>query len=124
MCYSYLPMPFDNKAKLSVEYKDNGTGGEITISGRVYFIEEKRDRKREGKLYVQARREYLPPVGSPFTIANVLGKGHYIGTILIAQGLNEGMTEYWESDDCSLMMEKCAYMEQALRIILMVAGTL
>jgi len=33
-------MPFDNKAKLSVEYKDNGTGGEITISGRVYFIEE------------------------------------------------------------------------------------
>ena len=103
MCYSYLPMPFDNKAKLSVEYKDNGTGGEITISGRVYFIEEKRDRKREGKLYAQARREYLPPVGSPFTIANVLGKGHYIGTILIAQGLNEGMTEYWESDDCSLI---------------------
>ena len=33
MCYSYLPMPFDNKAKLSVEYKDNGTEGKLRFQG-------------------------------------------------------------------------------------------
>lgn len=102
MSYSYLPMPFDTHAKLSVEYKDNQSE-EITISGKVYYTEEKRNSVQEGKLYTQARREYLPEIGIPYTIANIHGKGHYIGTILTAQGLNEGMTEYWESDDCSLI---------------------
>lgn len=101
LCYSYLPMPFDGKAELSVEYKNDDK--EITISGIIYYTEEKRNSTREGKLYTQARREYSPKAGEPYTIANIRGKGHYIGTILIAQGLNEGMTEYWESDDCSLI---------------------
>lgn len=101
LCYSYLPMPFDNSAKLSVEYTNDDQ--EITISGRIYYTEDQRDSEREGKLYTQARREYSPQAGEPYTIANIRGKGHYVGTILIAQGLNEGMTEYWESDDCSLI---------------------
>lgn len=101
LCYSYLPMPFDDRAKLSVEYKNDDK--EITISGKIYYTEEKRNSAHEGKLYTQARREYSPKAGEPYTIANIRGKGHYVGTILIAQGLNEGMTEYWESDDCSLI---------------------
>lgn len=103
MCYSYLPMPFDGQANLSVEYKDGNKEEEITLSGRIYYTEKQRDKRREGKLYTQSRREYLPEPGVPYTIADVQGKGHYIGTILIAQGLNEGMTEYWESDDCSFI---------------------
>lgn len=103
MCYSYLPMPFDDRAKLSVAYINNHKEDEITLSGKIYYIEEKRKSTQEGKLYTQARREYSPKAGEPYTIANILGKGHYVGTILMAQGLNEGMTEYWESDDCSLI---------------------
>lgn len=103
MCYSYLPMPFDNRAKLSVACQSENLRDEVTISGRIYYTEEKRDSKREGKFYTQARREYLPRAGEPYTIANIRGKGHYVGTVLIAQGLDEGMTEYWESDDCSLI---------------------
>lgn len=102
LSYCYIPMPFDTHATLSVEYKNNQSE-EITISGKIYYTEEKRNSAREGKLYTQARREYLPAAGSPYTIASIGGKGHYIGTILIAQGLNEGMTEYWESDDCSII---------------------
>lgn len=103
LCYCYLPMPFDNKAQLSVKYKNDKNADQITISGRVYYTEEQRNSEREGKLYTQTRREYSPKAGEPYTIANIRGKGHYVGTILLAQGLNEGMTEYWESDDCSLI---------------------
>lgn len=103
MCYSYLPMPFDDQANLSVKYESDNREEEITVSGRIYYTDKQRDKRREGKLYTQSRREYLPKPGVPYTIADVQGKGHYIGTILIAQGLNEGMTEYWESDDCSLI---------------------
>ena len=103
MCYSYLPMPFDNQANLSVEYNSDNSEEEITISGRIYYTEKQRDKRKEGKLYTQSRREYLPKSGVPYTIADIQGKGHYIGTILIAQGLNEGMNDYWESDDCSFI---------------------
>lgn len=104
MCYSYLPMPFDKKAKLSVEYKNSdSSNAEITLSGRVYYLLEKRDRKCEGRFYAQMRREYLPLVGVPYTIADIRGKGHYVGTVLMAQGLDEGMTLFWEGDDCTVV---------------------
>jgi hypothetical protein len=35
----------------------------------------------------------------PHLIANVKGRGHYIGTILQTQGLEEGSTYYFEGDD-------------------------
>lgn len=100
MCYSYIPMPFDRKARLRLKYEEEEETDEITISGRVYYLTEKRDSLREGKFYAQTRREYLPPVGTPYIIADIHGKGHYIGTLLRAQGLDEGMTEFWEGDDC------------------------
>ena len=100
-CYSYLPMPFDKSAKLSLKYGGNAADSEIQVSGTVYYTEEKRNSKNEGKLYAQSRREYKPETGKPYLISDIKGKGHYVGTILIAQGLEEGMTLYWESDDCS-----------------------
>ena len=102
-CYSYLPMPFDSSASISIEYCGDDAEKEIPIVAKVYYTTQKRNQLAEGKLYAQSRREYLPPSGKPYTIADIKGKGHYIGTILIAQGLNEGMTEFWESDDCSFV---------------------
>ncbi|MHC1774566.1 MAG: DUF2961 domain-containing protein [Lentimicrobium sp.] len=99
--YSYLPMPFDRSAEIKLKY-DKLTANdpeEILISGTLYYTEDKRDEKNEGKLYVQSRRVYNAAQAVPHTIADVKGKGHYVGTILIAQGLEEGHTLFFEGDD-------------------------
>jgi len=99
--YSYLPMPFDRSAEVKLKYdKLIATDpDEIMISGIVYYTEDKRDEKNEGKLYAQSRRVYNGAQAVPHTIADVKGKGHYIGTILIAQGLEDGHTMFFEGDD-------------------------
>ncbi len=99
--YSYLPMPFDNSAQLKLQYnkKVHSDPNEIFISGTLYYTEEKRDKNNEGKLYVQSGRVYNAASGIPHTIADIKGKGHYVGTILITQGLEEGHTVYFEGDD-------------------------
>jgi hypothetical protein len=101
--YSYLPMPFDNSAEIKLKYDKTKASDpdELMISGTIYYTEDKRDAKNEGKLYVQSRREYNIPQGVPYLISDVKGKGHYVGTILIAQGLEEGHTSFFEGDDCT-----------------------
>jgi hypothetical protein len=98
--YSYLPMPFDKSAEIKLRY-DKGKDGpdEITLTGTIYYTDEKRNAAFEGKLYVQSRRQYNIPSGESHVIADVKGKGHFIGTILMAQGLEEGSTWYFEGDD-------------------------
>ena len=99
--YSYLPMPFDASARVSLRYdkSDEDDPEGIMISCTVYYTEDRRDETREGKLYVQSRRHYNIPSGIPHLIADIKGKGHYVGTIVIAQGLEEGHTMFWEGDD-------------------------
>jgi hypothetical protein len=99
--YSYLPMPFDRSAEVTLKYDkpDEADPVELLLSGTIYYTEDKRDEKNEGKLYAQARREYNIPSAVPHLIANVKGRGHYIGTILQTQGLEEGSTYYFEGDD-------------------------
>lgn len=98
--YSYLPMPFDRSADMRLKY-DKGTSGadEILITGTIYYTEDRRDPATEGKLYVQSRRQYNIPSGTPHLISDVKGKGHFIGTILMTQGLEEGHTWFFEGDD-------------------------
>jgi hypothetical protein len=99
--YSYLPMPFDKSAELKLTYDKNKTNGldEVTVTGTVYYTEDKRDAANEGKLYVQSRRQYNIPSGDSHVIGDLKGKGHYVGTVLITQGLEEGSTWYFEGDD-------------------------
>jgi hypothetical protein len=99
--YSYLPMPFDRSADVQLRYdKANASDpAELMISGTVYYTEVKRNEAIEGKLYTQAKREYNIPSAVPHLIANVKGRGHYIGTILQTQGLEAGSTYYFEGDD-------------------------
>ena len=99
--YSYLPMPVDNAADIRLKYAKQGAKDpeEIMISGTVYYTDDKRDAANEGKLYAQSRREYNIPQAVPHLIAGVKGRGHYIGTILQAQGLENGSTYYFEGDD-------------------------
>lgn len=97
--YSYLPMPFEGSAELKVKYDKGKTGpDEVLLSGTIYYTEEPRN-AREGKLYVQSRRHYNIPSGTLYTIGDIKGKGHFVGTILISQGLEEGHTYFFEGDD-------------------------
>lgn len=98
--YSYLPMPFDKTAEIKLRYDKGKTGAEeVLVSGTVYYTDDKRNPATEGKLYVQSRRHYNIPSGVPHLISDVGGKGHYIGTILATQGLEEGSTWFFEGDD-------------------------
>ncbi|MEJ1240948.1 glycoside hydrolase family 172 protein [Chryseolinea sp. T2] len=98
--HSYLPMPFDQSADFRLKYDKGQTGPEeILVTGSVFYTEEKRNPANEGKLYVQSRREYNSPSGTPHLIADIKGKGHYVGTVLISQGLEEGHTRFFEGDD-------------------------
>jgi len=99
--YSYLPMPFDQSATLKMKYDKIAANDpdEILISGTIYYTEDKRDEKSEGKFYAQSRRVYNGAQAVPHTIADVKGKGHFVGTILIAKGLEDGHTLFFEGDD-------------------------
>ncbi len=99
--YSYLPMPFDYAAEVGLKYDKLSANDpeEILISGTIYYTEEARDKNKEGKLYAQSGRVYNGEKAIPHTIADVSGKGHFMGTILIAQGLEDGHTRFFEGDD-------------------------
>lgn len=98
--YCYLPMPFDQSAGISIKYERRASGSDdVLITGSIYYTDEKRNPATEGKLYVQSRRQYNTSPGSPHIISDVTGKGHFIGTILMAQGLEEGHTRFFEGDD-------------------------
>lgn len=97
--YCYLPMPYDNAAKLSLVYKKRDSQqSPITARVKVHFTNAKRNPQKEGKLYCTWRNE-TTPLGVYHTFLEAEGKGHYVGTILSAQGLRPGMTLFFEGDD-------------------------
>jgi hypothetical protein len=99
-----LPMPFDRSAEIKLRY-DKGEKGpnEILITGTIYYTDDKRNPAEEGKLYVQSRRNYNIPSGLSHLIADVKGRGHFVGTILMTQGLEDGSTGYFEGDDRAMI---------------------
>lgn len=98
--YCYFPMPFDKKATLELEFLQSplNTVTEIPVSVTIYYSEKKRT-DNEGKFYAKWKREKNPEIGKPYQILNASGRGHYAGTLLQAQGLNSGMTVFFEGDD-------------------------
>ncbi|OYD40290.1 glycoside hydrolase family 172 protein [Sphingobacterium cellulitidis] len=98
--YSYIPMPFDQKAEMSLVYKKraNESQSPISIKTKVYYSDNARDKDREGKYYAVWKRE-KPETGQYYEFLKTSGKGHYIGTIHMAQGLRAGMTLFFEGDD-------------------------
>ncbi len=101
--YCYLPMPFDKKAKIELIYRESDINNELRFSTSVYYSNKKRDKKNEGKLYVDWNRVTQSIEGEPLTMANVQGKGHYIGTLMQTQNLNPGMTLFFEGDDIAIV---------------------
>jgi len=91
-------MPFDRSATLSLTSAAR-TAPPVSGTVRVFVQPAPRRAASEGRLYALWRREANPPDGQPYTFLDVTGRGHYVGTLLQAQGLKPGMTEFFEGDD-------------------------
>ena len=99
--YCYLPMPFDESAQLKLIYKkrDDAQQPPLSISVKVYYNDVARIPEEEGKFYAVWKRIINPPSGCYYDFLKTKGKGHYVGTILSAQGLRPGVTLFFEGDD-------------------------
>jgi hypothetical protein len=98
--YFYLPMPFDEKARISIISRSDKT---IEFSTRVYYSNVKRDKLKEGKLYVEWNKLLESVIGEEMVMAKANGRGHYVGTIMQTQTLNPGMTMFFEGDDIAFV---------------------
>jgi len=100
--YCYFPMPFDRGARIDLIYRrpsGNVSAESKSIHVKIYYSFVKRDPVNEGKFYTRWFNDVKPAVGKPHVFLDVNGKGHYVGTLLQAQGLNPGMTVFFEGDD-------------------------
>lgn len=99
-CYSYFPMPFDRVAKIELISRTNSHDEDASksITAKIIYTDQKRNEEREGKFYSHWNNHY-PKKGNPHVFADISGKGHYVGTLLQAQGLKAGMTYFFEGDD-------------------------
>ncbi|MEJ2905239.1 glycoside hydrolase family 172 protein [Pedobacter panaciterrae] len=100
--YCYFPMPFTKKAKIEL-LQLQGTPGTastpINIEADVYVEDTKYEPSKEGKFYAFWNPDKNTKPETPHLFLEGKGKGHYVGTILQAQGLNPGMTLFFEGDD-------------------------
>jgi hypothetical protein len=94
--YCYFPMPFDNSAK--IELINRGLVKK-SVEVTIWYSGTKRSLKEEGKFYAAWNRNINPPVRKPHTFLDIKGRGHYVATILQAQGAKAGMTIFFEGDD-------------------------
>lgn len=96
--YAYLPMPFDRSAALALRVLPSADGP-ARGTARIFWTDEARDPATEGRLYATWRRERDPAEGEPYLLLDASGRGHQVGTLLQAQGLEPGMTAFFEGDD-------------------------
>ena len=103
--YSYMPMPFDSKAKVELVYRktENPQQKELQLNSLLSFSTQKRNPATEGRFYVQWN-DASPALGSPWSFLKGNGKGHYVGTVLISQATDyEHFTEFFEGDDQTIV---------------------
>lgn len=99
--YCYFPMPFDKSARIElIRRNSEGVSAKpVNIKAEIWYAPDKRNPAREGKFYAEWEKEVKLQPGVPHQLARIKGKGHYVGTLLQAQGLNAGMTIFFEGDD-------------------------
>lgn len=98
--YCYLPMPYLKEANIELEFLKSplNKSTEIVVNLTIFYSETNL-REDEGKLYAEWKREVNPETGKPYQILSKTGRGHYVGTLLQSQGMNSGMTLFFEGDD-------------------------
>ncbi len=106
--YSYIPMPFRDRAQISLIYKERAGGNQsaVEVKANVYYTNEGQNPEKEGRLYTIWRREIEPKESEPYLFAKLEDRGHYVGVTHIAQGLRPGMTLFFEGDDTTMADNK------------------
>ncbi|MEP0845076.1 MAG: DUF2961 domain-containing protein [Phycisphaerae bacterium] len=95
--YCHLPMPFEKSARIELVSLRSG-GLPLPLRGEVIVGDAPR-RPDEGRFYAVWRRENPTTRGKPFTFIETKGRGHLVGLILQAQGVESGHTYFFEGDD-------------------------
>lgn len=104
--YCYFPMPFERKAKVELSYlpiSPDAKPQPVKIVADVFHSDQQYDAAKEGKFYAFWNADKNTTPGEPHLFLSGKGKGHYVGTILQAQGLTPGMTLFFEGDDVTVV---------------------
>jgi hypothetical protein len=83
-------MPYDREAAVEL------SGFQGTL--KVYYTEEKR-KPDEGRFFAKYTSDTLSPMEPYHVFLDTKGTGHYVGTILLAQGIHQDGTPFFEGDD-------------------------
>lgn len=102
--YCYFPMPFYKKGKIELVYRKRADTvlSPVQIAAHISYTAIPQNPQTEGKFYAHWQ-QVKPAEGEPFVFASMKGKGHYIGTILQAQGIQVGMPVFFEGDDSTVI---------------------
>jgi len=104
ICYSFLPMPFDKKARIEFSYLNakDSLLSKTDLHAKIYYTLQPRNADKEGKFYAYRNSERTKE-GEPHVFLSIQGKGHYVGSVLQAQGVRTGMTIFFEGDDSTVI---------------------
>ena len=102
--YCYLPMPFNKRGRIELVYRKRADTvlSPVQIAAAISYTTTPQNLQTEGRFYARWQQT-KPSAGEPFVFLNAKGKGHYIGTVLQAQGLKTGMTLFFEGDDSTII---------------------
>ena len=104
--YCYFPMPYDRSAKVELIFRAPD-GVELpalpAVQVGMLVTDEARNPQKEGRFYAHWNRNNPAVEGQPHIFLHAEGKGHYVGTALQAQGLQPGMTYFFEGDDSTVV---------------------
>jgi hypothetical protein len=95
--YIYFPMPYERSARIELVSERSG-GAAVEVEATVVTANAGKTAD-EGRLYAGWRRENPCVEGRPYTYLRTQGRGHVVGVILQAQGLESGGTSFFEGDD-------------------------
>jgi hypothetical protein len=95
--YVYLPMPFERSARVEL-VSERAAGPAVAVRAEVVYAPLGKAAD-EGRFYARWRRENPCTEGQPYTYLRTAGRGHVVGVILQAQGLETGSTGFFEGDD-------------------------
>ena len=96
--YLYFPMPFASSAR--IELVSERAAGSLPVDIEAEIVTAGIGKSPdEGRFYARWRRENPCTPGQPYTYLRTAGRGHVVGVILQAQGLESGHTGFFEGDD-------------------------
>jgi hypothetical protein len=96
--YLYFPMPFERGARIELVSERPAGSPVIDVEAEVAVAAAGKV-AGEGRFYARWRRENPCTPGQPYTYLKTTGRGHVVGVILQAQGLESGHTGFFEGDD-------------------------